>query len=135
MLAEAAEAWPPPSQFLLYKILPSTSHLASSDGQHLGHIAARESGKCSFGLPVSAVWEVDGKKSWAQLLNCWATPSRAFFWDSGPPATLPQIQKTGREISPSTSIFCLSLHVCLYIQQRLAHFDELSLLVFISYLR
>lgn len=57
MLAETAEAWPPPSQSLLSKMLPSTSHPASSDGQHLGHIAARESGKCHFNLPVSAVQE------------------------------------------------------------------------------
>ena len=68
----------PNFQIFAFQNFASQSPPASPDWQHLSHVAARESGKCSFHLSsLYSTWrcvviqfrKIGGKKSWPQFLN------------------------------------------------------------------
>lgn len=118
------------------KPLPNLTSVLSN-WQHMGCIAARESGNCSFSLLVSLVWE-DKEGGWAAACK-WLGYTQEYF-SLGFRATYCTISSGSKDyaglfllLSPFPACHCMLIYTHPHTQ-KLA-FDELPLWVCISYLR
>lgn len=142
LLAERAETWFLVSKSLSSKPLPSSSHSSLCDSTQITQLQE------SLGNVVLILQSLQYMgRGWIQAFKLLGYTQQYFtlgFWSMYYTYIL-RYKRPCRDISLSTFVFCLSLHGCLCIHAHLpppppthteeSAFDELSLLVFISYPR